>query len=160
MINETTIESPLGPLRLRATEVAMVGIYFSEHKGAPSPQDSLSENSVLQMARQQLNEYFHGTLQDFELPLDAPGTEFQRRVWAALTAIPFGETTNYGELARRLECPGGARAVGRANALNPLSIVVPCHRVIGASGQLTGYAGGINTKKWLLRHETSTSVPG
>ena len=101
----------------------------------------------------QLNAYFAGTLRDFTLPMAPPGTDFQKLVWAELSRIPFGTTISYGELARRIGRPKSSRAVGRANATNPIPIVVPCHRVIGSSGTLTGYAGGLDLKLGLLKHE-------
>ena len=101
----------------------------------------------------QLQAYFDGTLTAFDLPLNPQGIPFRRRVWAALQEIPYGETRSYGQLAAALGCPGAARAVGGANHHNPISIIIPCHRVIGADGSLTGYGGGLDMKDWLLRHE-------
>jgi len=111
------------------------------------------DNPILQLARRQLDEYFAGTRTSFDLPLDAEGTAFERRVWDLLRVIPYGTTTSYGELARRLGEPKDARAVGAANGKNPIPIVVPCHRVIGANGDLTGFGGGLERKRWLLEHE-------
>jgi methylated-DNA-[protein]-cysteine S-methyltransferase len=108
---------------------------------------------VLAAAHEQLNAYFDMRLSDFDLPLEPRGTEFQRRVWDSLTTIPFGETISYAELARRIDNPKAVRAVGAANGRNPLMIIVPCHRVIGADGSLTGFGGGIDRKRWLLDHE-------
>jgi methylated-DNA-[protein]-cysteine S-methyltransferase len=108
---------------------------------------------VLERTAAQLAAYFAGELTTFDLPLAAPGTAFQRRVWQALVEIPFGEARSYGEVARAIGHPTASRAVGAANGKNPLAIVVPCHRVIGAGGQLTGYAGGLPIKRWLLDHE-------
>ena len=108
---------------------------------------------------EQLQAYFAGELTDFELELDMQGTEFQRRVWQALRTIPFGETRSYGEIAAQVGAPGAARAVGLANGHNPIAIIVPCHRVIGASGNLTGYGGGLDRKRSLLALETSRSSP-
>jgi methylated-DNA-[protein]-cysteine S-methyltransferase len=110
-------------------------------------------HSVLLEAERQLAEYFAGTRRTFELPLDFEGTEFQRSVWAALLTIPYGETRSYGQIARQIGRPKAVRAVGAANGRNPLSIVAPCHRVIGASGELTGFAGGLETKEFLLALE-------
>jgi methylated-DNA-[protein]-cysteine S-methyltransferase len=112
---------------------------------------------VLQLAHAQLRDYFAGRLRTFSLPLAAEGTPFQHMVWAALREIPFGQTTSYGALAARVGRPGAARAVGAANRLNPIAIVVPCHRVIGANGKLTGYAGGLQRKSMLLEHEARVS---
>jgi len=111
------------------------------------------DNPILQLARRQLDEYFARTRTSFDLPLDAEGTAFERRVWDLLRAIPYGTTTSYGELARRLGEPKEARAVGAANGKNPIPIIVPCHRVIGANGDLTGFGGGLERKRWLLEHE-------
>jgi len=108
---------------------------------------------VLDEAATQLAEYFAGDRQEFELPLGPEGTGFQRLVWRALATIPFGETRTYGEIARAIRRPAASRAVGAANGRNPISIIVPCHRVVGASGALTGYAGGMDAKQWLLGHE-------
>ena len=109
-------------------------------------------------ARAQLRAYFEGRLSRFDLPLSAPGTPFQRRVWDALGAIPFGETSSYLELARRVGSPAASRAVGSANARNPLAIFVPCHRVIGRDGSLIGFGGGLDKKEWLLKHEGALLV--
>ena len=113
---------------------------------------------MLKRPRAQLQAYFAGELRDFELPLAAEGTPFQQRVWRALCDIPYGETISYGELARRIGQPTASRAVGLANGQNPISIVVPCHRVIGANGSLTGYGGGLARKRWLLAHESKGSL--
>ena len=151
---ESTITTPVGPLRLLATERGVAGIYFEEHKNMPQRSaTSCPEHPVIQAIASQLQQYFEGERQNFETTLDPIGTDFQKQVWTALTEIPFGTTETYGELAARLGKPQASRAVGRANGLNPISIIVPCHRVVGASGKLTGYAGGLETKQWLLEHE-------
>lgn len=149
----TTLHSPLGLVRLFADERALVRIDLDA--GAPPPGAlERDELPVLTEGRRQLAEYFAGERRAFELPLAPSGTAFQQKVWAALVEIPFGETTSYGALARRLGLPAGAsRAVGAANGQNPIAVVVPCHRVIGANGALTGYAGGLEKKRWLLAHE-------
>jgi len=108
---------------------------------------------------EQLESYFLGTLHEFEIPLDPLGSEFQLKVWRALSRIPFGETRTYGDIAREVDQPKAARAVGLANHDNPVAIVVPCHRVIGANGSLTGYGGGVNRKRWLLEHEARHGRP-
>jgi methylated-DNA-[protein]-cysteine S-methyltransferase len=150
----TTLKSPVGPLRLYATEGALTGIYMEDQKGAPEPTASGRDDlPVLLAARRQLEEYFAGERLSFELPLEPEGTPFQRTVWRALREIPLGVTWSYAQLARHVGRAGAARAVGSANGKNPLSIVVPCHRVIGADGKLTGYAGGVDVKRWLLEHE-------
>jgi O-6-methylguanine DNA methyltransferase len=112
-----------------------------------------AEVAPLPETRRQLQEYFDGTRTTFDVPLAAQGTEFQQRVWKALCDIPWGETISYGELARRIGDPGASRAVGMANGRNPVSIIVPCHRVIGANGKLTGYGGGMERKAFLIQHE-------
>jgi methylated-DNA-[protein]-cysteine S-methyltransferase len=145
-----TIDSPLGALRLYAHADELVGIYLQDQI---APVAEPGRGGVLADAARQLAEYFAGERRAFDLPLAPRGTAFQQRVWHALLAIPYGETRSYGELARAIGRPAAARAVGAANAKNPLAIVVPCHRVIGASGELTGYAGGMSAKRWLLAHE-------
>jgi methylated-DNA-[protein]-cysteine S-methyltransferase len=117
------------------------------------------DHPILSVAAKQLREYFAGERRVFELPLAAEGTEFQQRVWQALMALEFGQTCSYGELARAIGQPSSSRAVGAANGRNPLSIVVPCHRVIGSDGSLTGYGGGEANKRWLLEHEAKLSAP-
>lgn len=119
-------------------------------ESTPRPTDG---HPVLTQAAEQLAQYFAGDRQEFTVPLDPSGTEFQQSVWTALAAIPYGTTCSYRELARRLGRPTATRAVGAANGRNPLSIFLPCHRVVGADGSLTGFAGGLDTKAWLLRHE-------
>lgn len=153
-------ESPLGPLRLVRSEAALMGIYFEGHHPAPPERPSLpGEPAGFDEARRQLDAYFAGRRRSFELPLAPTGTPFQQAVWAELGRIPFGETRSYGQLARALGRPGAARAVGAANAHNPLSIVIPCHRIVGERGALTGYAGGEARKAWLLAHEGATALP-
>jgi methylated-DNA-[protein]-cysteine S-methyltransferase len=148
------LDCPVGRLTLLASAEGLCGVYFPDHKGAPLVDaERQPDHPALRAARQQLAEYFRGQRRAFELPLDPAGTAFQRRVWAALRAIPFGETRGYGDLAALLGQPAAARAVGLANGRNPLSIVVPCHRVVGRDGALTGYAGGLDAKRWLLAHE-------
>lgn len=152
---ERWMSGPVGPLRLRAVGDHLVGVYFERHVGAPPPLPGSSAPlpAVLHEAAEQLAAYFAGRLTRFALPVAAEGTPLERAVWAALTTLRPGETITYGALAARLERPGAARAVGGANARNPLSIIVPCHRVVGAGGRLTGYAGGLTAKRWLLDHE-------
>jgi methylated-DNA-[protein]-cysteine S-methyltransferase len=149
-----TLKSPVGPLRLFATEGALTAIYLENHKGAPALTASEREDHpVLLAARRQLEEYFAGERVSFDLPLEPSGTPFQQAVWMALREIPLGATWSYGDLARHVGRAGAARAVGAANGKNPLSIIVPCHRVVGSDGTLTGYAGGVPVKRWLLDHE-------
>ena len=117
-------------------------------------------SEVLAQAREQLNEYFARSRTTFDLPLDPAGSPFERRVWEALRAIPYGSTVSYGELARRLGDPRATRAVGAANGKNPIPIIVPCHRVVGARGELTGFGGGLDRKRWLLEHEGAVLALG
>jgi methylated-DNA-[protein]-cysteine S-methyltransferase len=145
----TVVDSPIGPLGLVATPDGLAGVRF--HALAfPTEGDS----AVLDEAAAQLEAYFAGELIDFDLPLDLQGSEFQRHCWLALATIPYGQTVSYGEQARRLGFgPEKARAVGAANGQNPLPLVLPCHRVIGADGSLTGFGGGLSMKRFLLEHE-------
>jgi len=154
-----TIDSPLGPLRLVADPAAgaLTGLYLPR-QALPNAHEltavaPAAAPPVLARVAAQLAEYFAGTRHEFDVPLAPRGTEFQRRVWRELVAIPYGETSTYGELALALGRPGASRAVGAANGRNPISILVPCHRVIGLTGELTGYAGGLDAKRWLLDHE-------
>ncbi len=149
---EAVIPSPVGALRLRAEDNALVGIEFLGAAVEPSVAADLS-HPVLARARRELEEYFAGDRTEFDLPLRARGTPFQERVWTALARIPYGRTRSYREIAEEIGRPAAVRAVGAANGSNPLPIVVPCHRVIGADGSLTGYGGGIAIKTWLLGHE-------
>jgi methylated-DNA-[protein]-cysteine S-methyltransferase len=147
--------SPIGRLTLCSDGAALTGLYMqapSEHPSVEGWREDPAA-SPLREAATQLAEYFSGKRTTFELPLCLRGTEFQRRVWNALTEIPFGETRTYGQLARHIGNPAACRAVGLANARNPICVIVPCHRVIGADGSLTGFGGGLPRKEWLLRHE-------
>lgn len=153
------IDSPLGPLTLVADGDDLVAVYLAEHAHAPDAATfGDRDDTVVPDAVAQLAEYFDGTRTVFDLSLAPRGTAFQCRVWAALSAIPYGETRSYGRLAAMLGNPQAARAVGAATGRNPLSIVIPCHRVVGASGSLTGYAGGLRRKEWLLAHEQRPSL--
>lgn len=153
-MNVINIDSPIGELTLASDGEALTGLYMTDQRHRPAlPAAGAREDVVLAAARDQLAEYFTGERRRFELPLRPAGTEFQRSVWAALREIPYGETAGYGELARRLGRPSAARAVGLANGRNPLAIIVPCHRVIGAAGALTGYGGGLDRKRYLLELE-------
>jgi methylated-DNA-[protein]-cysteine S-methyltransferase len=152
---ETT--SPIGPLRLTGNGAGLTGLYLSEYRHGPvefAKQDQLDDPVLLEASRQ-LQAYFAGERREFDLPLAPYGSDFQRRVWNALLEIPYGETISYLELARRLGDPRAVRAVGSANGRNPISIIIPCHRVIGADGSLVGYGGGLERKRWLLRHEAA-----
>lgn len=141
------MESPVGPLRIDEE-----GGFITDVDRTDAPLKA-PDTPLLQECVRQLRAYFDGSLTVFDLPLNPQGTPFRRRVWAALQAIPYGETRSYGQLAKALSCPGAARAVGGANHHNPIAIIIPCHRVIGADGSLTGYGGGLAMKDWLLRHE-------
>lgn len=148
-MHSALLPSPIGPLYVAVEDGKLAALYTAEHRlhtQADPPRDP-----TFDAIRTQLDEYFAGTRTTFDLPLHERGTPFERAVWARLRTIPFGETITYGELARELN--SSARAVGRANGRNQISIVVPCHRVVGANGSLTGYAGGIPTKQALLNHE-------
>lgn len=148
------IDSPVGPLMLAADDHALRHIEFRDNCHPADRRDwHGGDNEVLQAAQQQLGEYFAGRRRVFDLPLAPVGTEFQRTVWQALADIPYGSTISYAQLAQRLGNPNGTRAVGAANGRNPLPIVLPCHRVIGADGGLTGFGGGLPTKEFLLRLE-------
>jgi len=155
------VASPVGRLRLIASDSALVGVWFEHGRDAARSTLWLTRNPspIIELARAQLEEYFTGRRQTFELPLDPRGTDFQRRVWQRLLMIPYGATTTYGALARDLGDPGASRAVGLANGSNPLPIVIPCHRVIGANGTLTGFGGGLPTKAALLDLERSATQP-
>ncbi|HVE25595.1 MAG TPA: methylated-DNA--[protein]-cysteine S-methyltransferase [Sporichthya sp.] len=150
----TIVGSPVGPIILVADGDALACLYLDVQRYADDVGDTDAGDSVvLKEAERQLAEYFAGERTEFDLPLAAAGTPFQRRVWSALCDIPYGETISYGELARRIGQPTASRAVGLANGRNPISIVVPCHRVIGSSGKLIGYGGGLDRKQTLLELE-------
>ena len=152
-------ETPVGSLRVVATEEGLVALLWPDDEGRvrlpPSQQGS---NPIIEQTRRQVGEYFAGTRRTFDLPVTPLGTEFQKQVWATLESIPYGTTTTYGTLAGRLGRPTAARAVGAANGRNPISIIVPCHRVIGKNGSLTGFGGGLATKRFLLDLESGTKT--
>jgi methylated-DNA-[protein]-cysteine S-methyltransferase len=152
------IKSPLGTLQLVANDTALTAIHFPGQHGAAA--EERETNAVLELASSQLAEYFAGSRRAFDLPLDARGTAFQQAVWQALRAIPWGELRSYRDIACALHNPRAVRAVGAANGRNPLPIVVPCHRVIGANGSLTGFAGGLAAKALLLELEGSLTEEG
>lgn len=157
-VSFATMPSPVGELTLYATDAGLRAVLWEIDTGG-APIDGASTavedptHPVLRAAIAQLEEYFAGTRTDFELPLDPHGTAFQQKAWEVLRSIPYGETISYGEQARRLGAPSAARAVGAANGRNPIPIIVPCHRVVGSDGSLTGFAAGIESKQWLLHHE-------
>lgn len=150
----TTMPSPLGELLLTGDGRHLTGLYMTPHTHGPERGgDWVRNDAVFVDAVRQLQEYFDGNRVTFEIPLAPDGTDFQRRVWMALRDIPYAQTVSYGDIAREIGNPKGMRAVGLANGRNPISIIVPCHRVIGSNGSLTGYGGGIERKQWLLEHE-------
>lgn len=153
------IPSPTGSLSVFATDQAIVATLWLDGDRARAPSASLDPSPAakqwLDRAESQLAEYFAGERRTFDLPLDPQGTDFQKRAWAALARIPYGETRSYGELAREIGCPKGPRAVGSANGRNPICVIIPCHRAIGADGSLTGFSAGIERKKALLALEGS-----
>lgn len=155
-VRYSTVDSPIGSLLLSSDSdgEVLTGLYIESQKYEPARDDRWQrDDAPFRDAIRQLAAYFAGDLHQFDLPIKFHGTEFQRRVWNALRAIPFGETTTYAALAARVGSAGSARAVGAAVGRNPISIIVPCHRVVGTSGSLTGYAGGLDRKHWLLQHE-------
>ena len=141
--------SPIGPLEVLGTEAGILLIEFADGKTVPTDPPA----PCLEECLRQLDEYFGGTRREFSIPLDLRGTPFQKSCWSELLKVPFGRTTTYRDIALALKKPGATRAVGGANHRNPVSIVVPCHRVIGSDGSLTGYGGGLWRKEWLLAHE-------
>lgn len=157
-----TVDSPIGSLLLSSDSdgAVLTGLYIESQKYEPTRDDRWRrDDAPFRDAIRQLAAYFAGDLHQFDLPIEFQGTDFQRRVWEALRAIPFGETITYAELAVRVGSAGSARAVGAAVGRNPMSIIVPCHRVVGSSGSLTGYAGGLDRKRWLLQHERPVPAP-
>jgi methylated-DNA-[protein]-cysteine S-methyltransferase len=150
----TTIDSPIGALLVARDDVGITALLLptGRRPARPAP-DWARDDSAFEDIRGQLAEYFAGTRTSFDLPLHMIGSAFQRRVWTELLRIPWGATTSYGAIAEAIGAPGAARAVGLANGQNPIAVIVPCHRVIGANGSLTGYGGGLPMKKWLLAHE-------
>ncbi|WP_026790531.1 methylated-DNA--[protein]-cysteine S-methyltransferase [Pleomorphomonas oryzae] len=156
----TYLETPIGPLLLAGDGTRLSKVGFPTGKGRVAPHDDWRRaDDRFVEARTQLSAYFAGELRTFDLELMPVGSPFQLAVWRALKAIPYGATMSYGELANRIGHPSASRAVGAANGANPIPIIVPCHRVIGASGALTGFGGGIDTKRWLLAHEKG-AAPG
>lgn len=148
-MDRIVFDTPVGPMALEGTEDALTALYLPNTPVEPMGM----ETPLLARGRGELLEYLVGKRRTFDLPLKPQGTPFQQKVWSALADIPYGQTITYGELARRVGCPKGSRAVGQANHRNPLPILLPCHRVVGANGTLTGYGGGLELKEWLLRLE-------
>lgn len=144
---------PFGTVHLYASEHHLRALLFKPWYKIEHSNIEHSTNTVLESTKQQLKEYFDGNRRSFDIPVQSDGTDFQQKVWQTLMDIPFGKTWNYGELAQAIGNKNASRAVGAANGKNPISIIVPCHRVIGANGELTGYLGGLKAKEWLLKHE-------
>jgi methylated-DNA-[protein]-cysteine S-methyltransferase len=153
MIHYRTIDSPIGPLVLAGQGGVLTNLRMMNQTHEPSRADWVPDDRVFPDAVDQLDAYFTGERADFDVKLSLGGSEFQRRVWQALLTIPYGETRTYGQIADQIGAPGAARAVGLANGRNPIAIIVPCHRVVGASGCLTGYGGGVGRKRLLLELE-------
>jgi methylated-DNA-[protein]-cysteine S-methyltransferase len=149
------VDSPVGRIRLSGRDDGVLtGLHLADHhRCPPAPAGWIGDDDAFQPVRQQLGEYFAGTRTEFDVALELRGRPFQVEVWTALQAIPYGETTSYAGVARAVGRPDAVRAVGAANGRNPISIIVPCHRVIGADGSLTGYGWGVDCKAWLLQHE-------
>ncbi len=160
-LHSSTIDSPVGPLTIVASDAGVRAVLWptdDDKRRVPldaidSDSTSAAEHPMIAAAARQLTEYFDGERRDFDVPLDPAGTDFQQSAWMALRSIPYGTTVSYGEQAAQMGDKRKARAVGAANGRNPISIIVPCHRVVGSTGALTGFAGGVDTKEWLLRHE-------
>ena len=155
------VDSPVGQLTLVASERGLAAILWENDNPRRVPLGEVSESGdhpVLLETERQLREYFAGQRKEFALPMDFRGTEFQRKVWHALLAIPFGQTRSYAQIAAQIGCPAAVRAVGAANGRNPLSIIAPCHRVVGSNGKLTGFAGGLEAKAKLLSLEDAQKV--
>jgi len=145
------INSPIGIIEIQASEHGITKLVFADSQNNP-----VTRCEMIDRCKQQLTEYFDGKRREFNLPLDLQGTDFQKSVWTQLVKIPFGQTTAYREIANAVNNPKAVRAVGAANGRNPVSIIVPCHRIIGSNGTLTGYAGGLARKAWLLKHEMNS----
>jgi len=153
-VKHAIVDSPVGSLTVVGDGTALIGLYFDGHRRTPRLTDRGPRVGIgFDAAIRQLGEYFAGTRREFDLELAPRGSAFERQVWTLLTKIPYGETRTYGQLAAELGDPGAAQAVGNANGWNPISIIVPCHRVVGTSGNLTGYAGGLTRKRFLLSLE-------
>lgn len=150
-MKEVSIDSPLGRLKLTASPKALLKVSFSNE--SITDKSNSVKNDILDQTIRQLEEYFAGERTTFDLPLSPAGTEFQHKVWRILQDIPFGQTTTYGSISKKLGDSNAVRAVGTANGQNPIPIIIPCHRVLGSGQKMTGYSGGIDRKRWLLKHE-------
>lgn len=153
-MNTVIHPSSVGPLTLVSDDGALIACEFEGRTAPRSTWHQDGPDAVLDQARRELDAFFAGTLREFSVPVAPRGTEFQRRVWRALRTIPYGETTSYGAIANRIGAPEAVRAVGAANGANPIAIIIPCHRVIGANGSLTGFGGGLERKRFLLDLES------
>ena len=153
----STMDSPIGPLTLAGTGSTLTHLRMAGQTHEPDRADWVSADGAFADVVEQLEAYFAGSLTEFDVELQLIGTEFQRRVWAALQTIPYGETRSYGQIAEQIGSPGASRAVGLANGRNPIGIIVPCHRVIGSTGGMTGYGGGVDRKQTLLALEKNRS---
>ncbi len=153
-----TVPSPVGRLLLVGDGARLAGLFMTDQRHRPAIPSATEDGEAFADAVEQLGEWFAGGRRDFDLALAPRGSAFQQEVWDALRRIPFGDTVSYGEVAARVGRPGSARAVGAAVGRNPIGIIVPCHRVVGARGALTGYAGGLDRKRWLLDHERQVSA--
>lgn len=159
-IRYTFMDSPIGHILLAGAGDQISYVGFPSGKGAIIPRANWqADDGAFCDARDQLQAYFAGKRKEFDLPLNPRGTAFQRKVWQALSQIPFGVTISYGDLARRIGRPTASRAVGAANGVNPIPIIIPCHRVVGSNGTLTGFGGGLEAKRWLLELERSSAIP-
>ncbi|MES2337935.1 MAG: methylated-DNA--[protein]-cysteine S-methyltransferase [Pseudomonadota bacterium] len=162
MLSTSSLPSPVGTLTLVASDIGLVAVLWPDDRPGRvvlAPTIEAADHPVLIETERQLRAYFAGERTCFTIPLDPRGTDFQKTVWTALLAIPFSETRSYADIARAIGRPAATRAVGAANGRNPISIVTPCHRVIGSGGALTGFAGGLAAKRWLLAHERATCAP-
>ncbi|MGW0861909.1 methylated-DNA--[protein]-cysteine S-methyltransferase [Streptomyces sp. NPDC002611] len=159
MKHHTVTDSPYGPLTLVADDGVLCGLYMTDQRHRP-PEETFGtrDDTLFAEVEEQLQAYFAGDLKDFTVELRLTGTPFQRTVWEQLSRIPYGETRTYGQLAATLGTPTASRAVGLANGRNPVGIIVPCHRVVGASGSLTGYGGGLDRKRRLLEFESGAAL--
>lgn len=159
-LSTLSMPSPMGPLHLGATEEGLAWVAFDDEHTPEGAETHAPQHPVLALAVRELEAYFAGTLTSFTVPLAPQGTPFQLAVWRALTAVPFGARVAYRDIARAIGKVGAERAVGAANGQNRIAIIVPCHRVVGADGSLTGYAGGLDKKRWLLTHEARVRPAG
>ncbi len=159
LLTYRSAESPIGALTFWGNDGVLRGLFMEDQRYAPVSHDSWREDQDgFARAVEQIGEYFAGGRRMFDFPMEPGGTTFQRRVYDALARIPYGETRSYGQVATDLGRPGAARAVGHANGRNPIAIVVPCHRLVGSTGALTGYGGGLDRKRWLLGHERAVAA--